>query len=76
LFIRTPSGLLADINKTEGVNMQDYSKLYPSRFRSKAKCSKLAKVRRLLLSGLPAEIILLLIAAVVLPGGALAAIRR
>ncbi len=47
--------------------MQDYSKLYPSRFRTTRQTSKLKQIRKLLLSGLPPEVMLLLIAAVVLP---------
>ena len=47
--------------------MQDYARLYPSRFRKVAESGKLKQIRRLLLSGLPPEVMLLLIAAVVLP---------
>jgi hypothetical protein len=56
--------------------MQDYSKLYPSRFRTVAKTSKLTQIRKLLLSGLPPEVMLLLIAAVVLPTDFLTALKR
>lgn len=56
--------------------MQDYASWYQSRFRKKAKDSKLYQIRKLLMSGLPAEVLLLLIAAIVLPGGILSAIKR
>jgi hypothetical protein len=59
-----------------GGSMQDYASWYPSRFRKKAKDSKLYQIRKLLMSGLPAEVLLLLIAAVVLPGDMLSAIKR
>jgi hypothetical protein len=56
--------------------MEDYSRLYPSRFRTVAKTSKLSKIRKLLLSGLPPEVLLLLIAAIVLPKEVFAMFKR
>lgn len=56
--------------------MQDYAKLYPSRFRCAAKTSKLSQVKKLLISGLPPEIILLLIAVIILPTDISEALKR
>ena len=47
--------------------MQDYSKLFQSRILVKRERSAVQQIRRLLLSGLSPEIIVLLIAAVVFP---------
>ncbi len=56
--------------------MQDCSRLYPSRFRTSVQTSKLGKIKKLLLSGLPPEILLLLIAAIVLPEDVVKILRR
>ena len=47
--------------------MRDYSKLFESRILVKRESSTIRQIRRLLLSGLQPEIIVLLIAAVVFP---------
>ncbi len=56
--------------------MQDYAKLYPSRFRCAARNNKIDQIRKLLISGLPPEIMLLMIAALVLPADISAALKR
>lgn len=47
--------------------MQDYSKLFQSRILVKRESRAVRQIRRLLLSGLRPEIVVLLIAAVVFP---------
>lgn len=56
--------------------MQDYARWYPSQFRASARNSKLSQIRKLLISGLPPEVMLLLIAAIVLPTDIMSALKR
>lgn len=56
--------------------MQDYSKLFRSRILVKQQNSKLRQIRKLLLSGLPTEILLLLIVAIILPKDILFMLKR
>ena len=55
--------------------MYDYVKLYPSKIYERRSASKLNQIRRLLISNIPPEAILLLIAAVVLPMQVVASIK-
>lgn len=56
--------------------MQDYTKLFRFRILVKQQNSKLKQIRKLLLSSLPAEILVLLIVALVLPKDILSILKR
>lgn len=56
--------------------MQCYAKLYPRKYHQQRAIGKLEKVKRLLLTGLPSEIVVLLIMAVVMPAAVMSSLKR
>ena len=56
--------------------MQDYSKLFESKIRLKRNNNKLYQIRRLLLTGLAPEVIVLLIMVILMPKQAMLTMLR
>lgn len=56
--------------------MNDYAQLYDKRYKQTKASSKLKQIRKLLFSGLPPEIMIALIVAVVLPADVLSLLKR